>query len=252
MNGAPHAGRRIRSYVLRQGRITASQQRALEELMPRYGLDPERCLDPASTFGRDAPLFLEIGFGNGDTLALMAAERPDQDFIGIEVHPPGIGHLLLEIARRGLTNVRVYRNDAVQVLNNAVPDGSLDGIRIFFPDPWHKKRHHKRRLINLEFVALAARKLKVGGHLHAATDWEDYAEQMRSALERNALLRNCSATGFSPRPDYRPLTKFERRGQRLGHAVRDLIFIRVAAATEDAAAATASTDCLQPRDGGQR
>ncbi len=236
---------RVRSYVLRQGRITPSQQRALEELMPRYGLDPEQPLEPASVFGRHAPLFLEIGFGNGETLAHMAAERPDQDFIGIEVHPPGIGHLLLEIAPRGLPNVRVYRADAVQVLSTVIPDRSLDGIRIFFPDPWHKKRHHKRRLINPDFIVLAARKLKPGGTFHVATDWDDYAEQIRMVLENCDLLHNCSPTGYSPRPDYRPLTKFERRGQQLGHAVRDLIFTRGAAATEKPAAAAESTDCPQ-------
>ena len=253
MNGAPHAGRRVRSYVLRQGRITASQQRALDELLPRYGLDPERCLDPASIFGRDAPLFLEVGFGNGEALAHIAAERPDQDFIGVEVHPPGIGHLLLEIARRDLTNVRLYRADAVQVLGTPIPDESLDGIRVFFPDPWPKKRHHKRRLINPEFVSLAAYKLKPGGTFHAATDWEDYAEQMLAILESSRLLKNCSATGFSPRPDVRPLTKFERRGQRLGHAVRDLIFARITAETDHPfVAAEPTADRPPPVDRGRQ
>lgn len=225
----PPSVRPVRSYVLRQGRITQSQQRALQELLPRYGLDPGRVFDPLQAFGRQAPLFLEIGFGNGESLVQMAENRPDEDFLGIEVHPPGIGHLLLEIEKRSLSNVRVYRADAVEILAGIIPDRSLDGIRIFFPDPWHKKKHHKRRLINPEFVRLAAAKLKPGGTLHAATDWRDYAEQILCVLENCGDLRNCSATGFSPRPDYRPETKFERRGQRLGHSVWDLIFARTQA-----------------------
>lgn len=222
------SGRRVRSYVVRQGRITPSQRRALEDLFPRYGLDPAELLNPEQVFGRQAPLFLEIGFGNGETLAQMAANRNDQDFLGIEVHPPGVGHLLLALEKRGLSNVRIYRADAVEVLAAAIPDQLLDGVRIFFPDPWQKKKHHKRRLINSDFVRLVVQKLKPGGTFHAATDWQDYAEQMLAVLGGCEQLRNCSETGgFSGRPDYRPLTKFERRGQRLGHAVWDLVFARI-------------------------
>lgn len=219
--------RRVRSYVLRRGRITPSQQRALLQLMPRYGLNPEQPFESERVFGRQAPLFLEVGFGNGDALARTAADFPDQDFLGIEVHPPGVGHLLLEIDRLGLRNVRLWQADAVDILRTAIPDRSLDGIRVFFPDPWHKKKHHKRRLIDPEFVRLSASKLKPGGTLHTATDWSDYAEQMLSALESCSQLRNMSSSGFSSRPATRPLTKFEQRGQRLGHLVWDLIFWRI-------------------------
>jgi tRNA (guanine-N7-)-methyltransferase len=224
--GEPQAAR-IRSFVRRQGRITPGQRKALDELMPRFGLDPSLSLVPPSIFGRDAPVFVEIGFGNGETLAHLAGTQPEHDFIGIEVHPPGVGHLLLALERRGLSNVRVYSHDAVEVLERCVRDASLSGLFVFFPDPWHKKRHQKRRLINPEFVRLAAGKLRPGGLFHAATDWEDYAIQMLEVLGACPALVNAEPSGgFSERPAYRPETKFERRGQRLGHGVWDLVFRR--------------------------
>ena len=219
---------RIRSYVLRQGRITAAQRRALADLMPRFGLDPGEPFDQLRAFGRQAPLSLEVGFGNGDTLVRLAETRTDEDFLGIEVHPPGVGHLLLEMEKRGLSNIRVYWADAVEILEKTLPDRSLDGMLVFFPDPWHKKRHHKRRLVDPDFVQLAARKLKSGGLFHAATDWESYAAQMLAAAQSCSQLQNCSESGgFSPPQAYRPLTKFEERGRRLGHPVWDILFKRV-------------------------
>lgn len=219
--------RSIRSFTLRQGRLTSAQRHALETLWPIYGLDPDQRLDAQTVFGREAPIILEIGFGNGETLTRMADETPDRDFVGIEVHRPGVGHLLLQLKERGLENVRVYCADAVEILVHNVADASLAGINVFFPDPWPKKRHHKRRLINPEFIQLAAWKLKRGGLFHAATDWEDYAGQMLNVLEGCAELENREGSSlYSPRPQYRPLTKFEARGQRLGHGVWDLIFAR--------------------------
>ena len=233
--GEPQAAR-IRSFVRRQGRITPGQRKALDELLPRFGLDPSLPLAPPAIFGRDAPLFVEIGFGNGETLAHLAAIQPEHDFIGIEVHPPGVGHLLLALERRSLSNVRVYTHDAVEVLERCIPDASLAGLFVFFPDPWHKKRHQKRRLINPEFVRLAAGTLRPGGLFHAATDWEDYANQMLDVLGGCPELVNTDLSGgFSERPAYRPETKFERRGQRLGHGVWDLVFRRSGlTASEDA------------------
>jgi tRNA (guanine-N7-)-methyltransferase len=218
---------RIRSFVRRQGRITPAQERALTELWPRYGLDAAEAFDSPKVFGRRAPVILEIGFGNGESLAAMAAAAPDEDFVGVEVHRPGVGHLLLTLQARGLDNVRVVCADAVGFLEQAVPDGSLDGVQIFFPDPWHKKRHHKRRLINPAFVALIARKLTPGGLLHCATDWENYAQHMLEALEAHPNLRNLAGKGaYCEHPRHRPLTKFEARGARLGHGVWDLLFVR--------------------------
>ncbi len=224
----PRPVRRIRSFVRREGRITAGQQRALQEYWPRYGLEADAPLELARVFGRDVPRTLEIGFGNGATLASMAAQQPEQDFIGIEVHRPGVGHLLQLIEERGLCNVRVMREDAVQVLTHCIANDSLDRVLLFFPDPWHKKRHHKRRLVQPEFVELLAGKIRRGGHLHMATDWEDYARHMLEVMSGSAAFRNCAENGvFVPRPDYRPLTKFEQRGQRLGHEVRDLLYERI-------------------------
>jgi len=220
--------RKIRSFVRREGRITAGQQRALQNLWPRYGLAADAPLDLASIFGRGAPCTLEIGFGNGDALATMAEQQPDTDFIGIEVHRPGVGRLLQQLDEHALTNVRVMREDAVQVLNTCFPDNSLDRLLLFFPDPWHKKRHHKRRIVQPAFIELLTRKIKPGGILHMATDWEDYAEHMLEVMGQSAAFRNCAGAGnYSLRPDYRPVTKFERRGQRLGHGVWDLLYERI-------------------------
>ena len=217
--------REIRSFVLRQGRITPGQKRALDELWPRYGLDPGERIDPVRIFARQAPLTLEIGFGNGDSLASMAAEAPDTDFIGIEVHRPGVGHLLQELDRQSLNNVRVFNEDAVKVLKDCLPDDCLDRLLLFFPDPWHKKRHHKRRIVRPEIIGLVAQKLKPGGILHMATDWENYAQHMLEVLERAPAFRNCAGAGlYSEKPGYRPVTKFELRGRKLGHGVWDLLF----------------------------
>jgi len=223
--------RGIRSFVRRQGRLTSAQRRALDDYAPTYCLPIDRVFDPVGVFGRQAPLFLEIGFGNGECLAAMAANRPDCDFIGIEVHPPGIGHLLLALQRSALPNVRVYAHDAMDVLPRVLPERTLDAVHVFFPDPWPKKRHHKRRLVNADFLALVARKLQPGGALHIATDWQEYAESMLALLNASELFVNTSPDGaYCPRPDYRPETKFERRGMQLGHGVWDLIFRRSKAA----------------------
>jgi tRNA (guanine-N7-)-methyltransferase len=218
--------RPIRSFVLRAGRMGTGQQRALQELGPRYVLPFEaKPLDAAAVFGRSAPVVLEIGFGMGDATAQIAQARPAVDFIGVEVHEPGVGALLKHIGERGLGNLRIVQHDAVEVLNHMIAPASLDGVHIFFPDPWHKKRHHKRRLIQPPLVELLASRLKPGGLLHCATDWDDYARQMLEVLSASPQLLN-TAPGYAPRPDYRPLTKFEARGQRLGHGVWDLVFSR--------------------------
>ena len=219
--------RRIRSFVRREGRLTAGQQRALETLWPKYGLSTEHELKPAELFGRSAPVTLEIGFGNGASLTEMAANEPDSDFIGIEVHRPGVGHLLRKLEERGLDNVRVFCHDAVEILEQNIADGCLHRVLLFFPDPWPKKKHHKRRIVQPAFVALVARKLKAGGHFHLATDWQRYAEHMLEVMEASQDFINCGEKGrYSDRPDYRPVTKFEKRGQRLGHAVWDLVYRR--------------------------
>jgi tRNA (guanine-N7-)-methyltransferase len=218
--------RPIRSYVLRAGRMGSGQARALQALSPRFVL-PYRPqpLDFAQVFGRQAPVVLEIGFGMGDATAAIAASRPDVDFLGIEVHEAGVGALLRQIGERQLTNLRIVRHDAVEVLEQMVPAASLAGVHVFFPDPWPKKRHHKRRLIQPGFVALLATRLAPGGTLHCATDWEDYALQMLQVLGDCPALENSTA-GFAPRPAPRPPTKFETRGLRLGHGVWDLVFRR--------------------------
>jgi tRNA (guanine-N7-)-methyltransferase len=218
--------RPIRSFVLRQGRMSAGQQRAHEELMPRFGAAfAPATLDFATLFGRRAPTFLEIGFGMGETTAAIALAQPQNNFLCIEVHTPGVGSLLKQIEERHLANVRIIQHDAVEVLRHMVAPASLDGAHIFFPDPWPKKRHHKRRLVQPDFVALLADKLKPGAYVHCATDWQEYAEQMLAVLEAEPDLKN-SAEGFAPRPAYRPLTKFEKRGLNLGHGVWDLIFVK--------------------------
>ena len=220
--------RTIRSFVRRKGRMTRSQQRALDKLLPRYGLPMGTLIEPADIFGRSAPLTLEIGFGNGDSLATMAAQDPASDFIGIEVHRPGVGHLLLELERQGITNVRVFTADAIEVVKCCIPDHSLNRVLLFFPDPWPKKRHHKRRIVQPDFIQRLASKLAAGGILHMATDWENYAGHMLELMEKRPEFRNCAGKGsYSPRPAYRPVTKFERRGQHLGHGVWDLLFERI-------------------------
>ncbi len=218
--------RAIRSYVVRAGRMGTGQQRALAELSPRFVLPfAAGRADFATAFGRSAPLVVEIGFGMGDATAQIATARPETDFLGIEVHPPGVGALLQRIDERGLGNVRIVQHDAVDVLEQMVAPASLAGVHVFFPDPWHKKRHHKRRLIQPPFVALLASRLAPGGYLHCATDWQPYAEQMLEVLSAEPQLAN-RFDGYAPRPDYRPLTKFENRGLRLGHGVWDLVFER--------------------------
>jgi tRNA (guanine-N7-)-methyltransferase len=223
-----HPGRRIRSFVRREGRLTSGQQKALDQLWPVYGLPADRQVDMAAVFDRAAPLTLEIGFGNGESLADMAGQAPDRDFIGIEVHRPGVGHLLKLLHEHQLGNVRVLCHDAVEVLKQCIGDHSLERVLLFFPDPWHKKKHHKRRIVQPDFASLLAYKLKPGGQFHIATDWPPYAEHMRDVMEASEHFCNCAGPGqFSPKPDYRPITKFERRGQRLGHQVHDLLYQRL-------------------------
>ncbi|HEV2111363.1 MAG TPA: tRNA (guanosine(46)-N7)-methyltransferase TrmB [Gammaproteobacteria bacterium] len=216
--------RRIRSFVLRQGRMTHAQNRALDELLPKYVL-PAGTPDLTALFGRDARRSLEIGFGNGETLAELARRHPDEDFLGAEVHRPGVGRLLNTLEAGRLTNVRVACEDAVRLCSEQLPDACLDAILIYFPDPWPKKRHHKRRLLQPEFAALLARKLRPGGRLHFATDWEDYAEQALAVLVACPGLEN-TTFGYASRPAERPETHFEQRGLKLGHAVFDLVFRR--------------------------
>jgi tRNA (guanine-N7-)-methyltransferase len=211
--------------------MTAGQRRALEDNWPRWGIDRGAgLLDAHRAFGRQAPLVLEIGFGMGQSLAEMAVGAPATNYLGIEVHRPGVGRLLHSLQEQHIDNVRIYCDDAVLVLRECIAEASLDGIQIFFPDPWHKKRHHKRRLIKADFIDLLCSRLKPGGFLHLATDWENYAEQMLELLTAATGLENTAGAGqYSPRPNSRPLTKFEKRGQRLGHGVWDLVFRREAA-----------------------
>lgn len=217
--------RAIKSYVVRGGRLTPSQQQAMETLWPMYGLANDAGLiDRQAVFGRNAELVFEIGFGMGDSLAAMALQHPERDYIGIDVHPPGIGTLLREIRDKNITNLRVMQGDAVQVLANCFADNSLDRIQIFFPDPWHKKRHHKRRMIQAPFVEALARKLRQGGLLHLATDWENYAEQMMAVMSASPRFHNLAGAGCFTEVHERVETKFERRGRRLGHGVWDLVF----------------------------
>lgn len=224
--------RKIRSYVLREGRLTRGQARAMEVLWPVYGLTIEQGeLACAEVFGRDAPCVLEIGFGMGDSLVAMAARELDKNFIGIEVHRPGVGTALQGIREQDLNNLRLYNQDAVEVLRGSIRDNSLARVQIFFPDPWHKKRHHKRRLLSADFAELILSKLQVGGELHLATDWENYAEQMLEVLGGNTGFRNIYGDGgYMPEGERlrrRPITKFEQRGQRLGHVIRDLLFVKL-------------------------
>ena len=218
----------IRSFVKRGGRITPAQQRALMTLWPRWGLDfPAAPLDLDAVFGRRAPRTLEIGFGDGETLVALAAAHPERDYLGVEVHAPGVGHCLLSAAAAGVANLRLMQHDAVEVLESALGVGALDEVLIYFPDPWPKKRHHKRRLVQAPFVALLATRIAAGGRLRLATDWWPYAEWMREVLDASTAFRNAAGTaGYVPRPAERPVTKFERRGTRLGHEARDLEYQR--------------------------
>ncbi|MBK7135809.1 MAG: tRNA (guanosine(46)-N7)-methyltransferase TrmB [Rhodocyclales bacterium] len=220
----PEKRRPIRSFVLRQGRVSVAQARACAQLLPRYGIPyAPQPLDLERTFGRRAPKILEIGFGMGETTAAIAAAHPENDYLGIEVHTPGVGSLLKRIDERGIGNLRLIQHDAVEVLREMIAPGSLDGAHIFFPDPWPKKRHHKRRLVQPDFVALLASRIKPGGYVHLATDWQEYAEQMLAVLSAEPMLAN-TAAGYAPRPHYRPQTKFETRGLKLGHGVWDVVF----------------------------
>jgi tRNA (guanine-N7-)-methyltransferase len=220
--------RAIRSFVVRAGRMTGAQERAWKELWPTHGIENgDTPLDFAALFGRQAPVTLEIGFGNGESLVALACAHGERNFLGLEVHPPGVGHLLLRCEAEQLRNVRVICDDAVQVLQKRVPEESLDELLLYFPDPWPKKRHHKRRIVQPGFVDLVARKLKLGGVLRMATDWQPYAEHMLATASACAALENTSATSqFVERPDSRPVTRFEKRGHRLGHEVWDLAFSR--------------------------
>ena len=220
----PQTHRPIRSFVLRQGYMSKGQQRAYDTLMPVLGVGYQpQVADLDAVFGRAAPKVVEIGFGMGGATADIAQARPDTDYLGVEVHGPGVGSLLKLVEERQLGNVRVIQHDAVEVFTHMLAPASLDGVHVFFPDPWHKKRHNKRRLIQSPFVALLASRIQPSGYLHLATDWEDYAIQMLEVLSQEPSLEN-TADGYAPRPDYRPLTKFEQRGLRLGHGVWDLVF----------------------------
>ena len=220
---------RIRSFVRRQGRLTPGQRRALDQQWSQFGIDQtDQRIDLDTLFGRSAPHILEIGFGNGESLLQIALAHPENDYLGIEVHRPGVGHLLKRMADKDVNNIRVMCADAVEVLEQQIADESLDAVYLFFPDPWHKKRHHKRRQVRPEWAQLIRRKLKIGGRLHMATDWHNYAEHMLEVMGSAEGYRNTSESGdYVTRPDYRPLTKFERRGQRLGHGVWDLVFERI-------------------------
>ncbi len=215
---------RIRSFVTRTGRVSTGQARALEELGPQFCIPYDKSLlDVDKAFGRHAPTIFEIGTGMGESEAEFAALMPEKNFIGVEVHTPGVGSLLKLIGEQGLTNLRVIQHDAFEVVTNMMAPDSLAGVHVFFPDPWHKARHNKRRLIQSPFVSLLASRIAPGGYLHCATDWQEYAEQMLAVLSAEPLLLN-TTDGYAPRPDYRPVTKFENRGLRLGHGVWDVVF----------------------------
>ncbi|MCK5902528.1 MAG: tRNA (guanosine(46)-N7)-methyltransferase TrmB [Cocleimonas sp.] len=220
--------RAIRSFVLRQGRLTKGQKYALEHLWPRYGIETNNePLDFNTLFINSAPITLEIGFGNGESLAQMAKAAPEQHFIGIEVHRPGVGRLLHLIEEYQLDNLRVIHDDAVEIMKHCIPKQSLDCLQLFFPDPWHKKRHNKRRIIQDEFVQHVHSLLKESGTFHLATDWKPYARHMSKVMEANAHFQNCAPSPFSERPEHRPLTKFEKRGLKLGHGVWDLLYKKI-------------------------
>jgi len=231
-NGSETEGRymrKVRSFVLRAGRMTEGQQRGLEDAWPHYGLALESgAIDLVEIFGRDAPVVLEIGFGMGDSLFAMAQAQPEKNYIGVEVHKPGVGRLLNNAHLAKIDNLKVYCDDAIEVLAQCIPDGSLDTVQLFFPDPWHKKKHHKRRIVQTAFAQSLRTKLKVGGVFHMATDWENYAEHMMEVMSVAEGYKNAEGEGkFAPQPDWRPDTKFQKRGERLGHGVWDLMFERV-------------------------
>lgn len=220
--------RPVRSFVLRQGRLTKGQDDALQRLWPEFGIErADTLIDMNSLFENDNPITLEIGFGDGVSLATMAANAPNQNFIGIEVHRPGVGRLLHLIEENDLSNLRVMDDDAVQIIKNRIPDGSLDRVQLFFPDPWHKKRHNKRRIVQDDFVKLIASKLGTQGVFHLATDWEEYAEHMAEVMEASDDFASQGEHAFSPKPESRPTTKFETRGLKLGHGVWDLLYQKV-------------------------
>ncbi|WP_154222279.1 tRNA (guanosine(46)-N7)-methyltransferase TrmB [Marinicella rhabdoformis] len=221
--------RQIRSFVLRKGKMTTGQRKAVEELLPQYAIDPvPKQLNFHTIFGNDNPVWLDIGFGNGESIIHAAQIYPDVNFLGIEVHLPGVGHLLIESEKLGLNNVKIIRNDAVDMMTKHMSNDSLDAVHVYFPDPWHKKRHHKRRIINPEFLALTTDKLKTGGRLHYASDWEPYAIEVKELLSVTNTFKNTQADGgFSDRPEWRPVTKFERRGQKLNHGSYDLIVHKI-------------------------
>lgn len=219
----------IRSFVLRKGKMTSGQRQAVAKLMPRYALEPEKVLDFAAIFGNHHPVWLDIGFGNGESIIHAAQHYPKVNILGIEVHLPGVGRLLMAADEHNLNNIRIIRNDAVDIIRAFVPDDSLQAVHIYFPDPWHKKRHHKRRLVQQPFLDLIRTKLKSGGRFHFATDWQPYAEEVADLLQQNKdwLCDSQQESRYAPRPDWRPITKFERRGQRLNHASFDLIWHKI-------------------------
>ena len=221
--------RKIRSFVKREGRMTNRQSTAIENLWPTMGVDyQEKMLDFKTLFGREAPVVLEIGFGMGKSLVEMAKNAPEKNFLGIEVHGPGVGACLADAGEAGITNLRVINHDAVEVLEHMIPEQSLATFQLYFPDPWHKARHHKRRIVQPEFIENMRHKLAIGGVIHMATDWENYAEHMLEVLQAATDFKNCSESGdYAERPEWRPLTKFESRGHRLGHGVWDLLFERI-------------------------
>ncbi|MGB0282305.1 MAG: tRNA (guanosine(46)-N7)-methyltransferase TrmB [Neptuniibacter sp.] len=222
--------RTVKSFVLRAGRMTEGQQKAMEDVWPQMGLELQNgMLNLADVFGREAPVVLEIGFGMGDSLIEMAKDQPEKNYIGIEVHRPGVGRILSNAEKAGLNNIQVFCDDAIEVLAQCIPDSSLDCIQLFFPDPWHKKRHHKRRIVQPEFAQTLRKKLKVGGVFHMATDWENYAEHMMEVMSVAEGYQNVAGNGqYSPQPEWRPVTKFQKRGERLGHGVWDLMFEKTA------------------------
>ncbi|MFK5950876.1 MAG: tRNA (guanosine(46)-N7)-methyltransferase TrmB [Methylococcales bacterium] len=222
----PHP--RIRSFALRQGRATVGQQKAIDNIWDKYCLDPSQDYDFLQVFEKQSPLIVEIGFGNGSSLAAMAEANPDLNYLGIEVHRPGVAHLMLLLEEKNISNVKIYHHDAIEILEQKIPDHFIQGVHLFFPDPWHKRRHHKRRIVRPSFIDLLNKKLVVNGYFHTATDWEHYAKSMLKILTVSTKLYNTSkSTEYCERPDYRPLTKFEGRGLRLGHGVWDLIFRKI-------------------------